>query len=205
MPLFLRHRVLFLHIPKCGGDTFSHALRRAGDPPFLFVPDGSVLTNGHTPQHMTWRELCAAGWQTPSDFRVLTFVRHPLDRVLSAFRYIHLARPDLVHMAKTPSQFLDHFYSTDPVVKLRFDHHNLGILEFLKNAEGQIDPEIEIHHMTEMDQVLESLGLPAVPNSERRNVTQEQMSFSQSDLDRIGQILESELIWYQSRFPKSER
>lgn len=202
VPLFLCHRVLLLHIPKCGGDTFSHALRKAGDPPFLFVADGSVLTNGHTPQHMTWRELCQAGWNTPPDFRVIAFVRHPVERVLSAYRYIHLARPDLVHMAKNPAQFMDYFFSRDATLRKRFDHHNMAIIEFLKDAEGNIEESIEIHHISEMNAVLESLGLSGVAENERRNVTSVNADFQPRHLRRIRKTMEADIAWFEARFPQ---
>lgn len=200
MPLFLNHRVLFLHIPKCGGDTFSHALRGAGDPPLFFVPDGSVLVNGHTPQHMTWREWCSVGWSMPAGFRVLAFVRHPVDRVMSAYRYVHLARPDLVHLAETPSAFLDNFFSPDPAVRLRFDHHNLGILDFVRNAAGEVDEAIELWHISEMDEALATLGLPAIAPSERRNVTVQDDGFTARDLERVRGYVVEDLAWYEERF-----
>ena len=206
--MFLNHRVLFLHIPKCGGYTFSHALSRADDPPLFFVPDGSVLVNGHTPQHMTWREWRSVGWSAPKGFRAIAFVRHPVDRVMSAYRYVHLARPDLVHLAETPSAFLNHFFSPDPAVRLRFDHHNLGMLDFLRNEGGEVDPAIELWHISEMDEALASLGLPAVEVSQRRNVTESTDVFTERDVVRIHEHVAEDLQWYQSRFasfPKTSR
>lgn len=201
MPLFFNHRLLFLHIPKCGGDTFSQAMRQAGDAPFLFVPDGSVMTNGHTPQHLTWRELCQMGWSTPSDFRVVALVRHPVDRVLSAFRYIHLARPDLAPLASSPTEFLNHFFSADPQVRIQFDHHNLGILPFLRNAEGEVGEGIEIWHVSEMDALLATFGLPPVPKESRRNVTPPGPNWSATDLARVRREVAEDLVWFESRFP----
>lgn len=201
MPLFLNHRALFVHIPKCGGDTFSQAMRQAGDAPFLFVPDGSVMTNGHTPQHLTWRELCQMGWSTPPDFRVVALVRHPVDRVLSAYRYIYLARPDLVHWAQSPTQFLDHFFSPDPQIRLRFDHHNLGLLPFLRNAEGGVEDSIEIWHVADMDELLATFGLPPVPENARRNVTPRGSKWSSADLDRVGREVAEDLVWFEAQFP----
>jgi len=169
MPLFLRNKLLYIHIPKCGGDTVSYFLREHNDPPFLFIADGSVMVNGHTPQHLTWREFMKLGWLPSNDFKVAALVRHPVDRVISEFRYIQHSRPDLVGIATTPSSFLDAFLSSDPISNTLFDNHNLSILEFLEDESGQIDPIIDIRPVQEMDQLMNSLGLPPVPLSAWRN------------------------------------
>lgn len=198
MPLFLKHRLLFIHIPKCGGDTVTHALARAGDPPFLFVADGSVMVNGHTPQHMVLSEFRRAGWSAANGFRVASLIRHPLDRVMSAFRYIHLARPDLLPLAPDPSRFLDHFLSHDDAAHRRFDNHNLGLLDFLAGDDGIVDPSIVIRPLAAMAEWLDMLGLPPIEASERRNVTAHLSglpAFSRADIDRVMEYYARDLDW----------
>lgn len=202
MPLFLNHRLLFIHIPKCGGDTISHALRRAGDPPFLFVADGSVMINGHTPQHLTWRELVGMGWAVKGEFRVAALVRHPVDRVRSAFRYVRRFRPDLAEFAQSPAQFLDHFLSREEMATRRFDNHNKGLLDFLTDADGLVEPSIHIAPLSEVDRWLRDLSLPAISELERRNVTgaAEGPGFSDEALERIRKFYREDILWYEGQF-----
>lgn len=207
MPLFVRNRFLFIHIPKCGGDTISHFLRLHDDPPFLFIPDGSVLVSGHTPQHLTWKEYLKLGWSPYNGFRVAALVRHPIDRVISEFRYIHRHRLDLVKIAATRSSFLDAFLTKDPASLRMFDHHNLGILDFLENEKGQIDPLIKLRPVQEMDQLMASLGLPTVPATARRFVSpkadkqDQKFSFLPEDIDRIVRFYARDIKWFELQFP----
>ena len=201
MPLFLRHQVLFIHIPKCGGDTFSSRLEAAGDPPFLHVPDGSVTVNGHTPQHVTWRELQQMGWTTPPGFRVVTLVRHPVDRVVSAYRYAKHFRSELGPYTRTPGAFLEHFYSNDPDVFRQFDQHNVAMRDFVTDANGKVDPSIEVWHLGQMDALLKSLGLPPVAAKERKNVSPKSEQFGPLELWEIRDRVKDDLNWFESLFP----
>ncbi len=209
MPLFLNHRLLFIHIPKCGGDTVSHALRQAGDPPFLFVADGSVMVNGHTPQHLTWQELAAMGWAGQGGVRVAALVRHPVDRVLSAFRYVRRFRSDLAQFAETPAQFLEHFLSREEAATRRFDNHNKGLLAFLSNEDGSINPNIHIQPLSRIDQWLRDLSLPAISPEERRNVTAiggtvaGSPAFSAEEIGRIEDFYRKDILWYEQQFGRS--
>lgn len=202
MPLFLRHRTLFIHIPKCGGGTLGACMRAAGDPPFLEVPDGSVLMNGHTPQHATWRELNQLGWTTPPDFRVVALVRHPVERVLSAYRFAKLYRPDLAWYTRTPRAFLRHFLAGHPRAFKRFDQHNLGLLDFLVDASGIIAPEVEIWPLERMDDLLASFGLGPVTPENRRHVTDGANPFNARQMARIRDHVRRDLTWYERRFPE---
>ncbi len=206
MPVFIRNRFLHIHIPKCGGDTISHFLRINNDPPFLFIPDGSVRVNGHTPQHLTWKEYLKLGWSPDNGFKVVTLVRHPIDRVISEFRYIHSHRPDLVKIAATRKTFLDAFLTRDPSSQKMFNNHNLGILDFLENESGQIDPIIDIRSVQQMSELMRSLGLPPVPETARRNVTwkakgkDEKYIFLPEEIERIATFYSRDINWYKSNF-----
>jgi len=209
MPLFLRHTLLFIHIPKCGGDTVSHHLRNHGDPPFLFVDDGAVMVNGHSPQHMTWGEILQAGWSNPPAYRVATLVRHPVERVLSEYRYIHAFRPDLQSHAENPTRFLDAFLEDTQAARARFDNHNASIREFLGNHASTPDPCIDIYPTDAMDELIKSLGLPSVPITARRNVTctaadeVSKSGFTQHHISRIVERYKEDILWFESRFPQA--
>ena len=207
MPLFSRHKLLFIHIPKCGGDTISFALSNQGDKPFLFVADGSVMVNGHSPQHATWRELLKLGWSTRDEYRVAALVRHPIDRVLSAFRYIHHFRKDLLPFAETPAGFLDNFLSKETGALRRFDNHNKSILDFLINEDGVIDSIIHIRPLNQIELWLSELQLPQISVQDRRNVTSNSTKiipeFSNQDIQKIKDFYQKDISWYEQNFPNN--
>lgn len=183
----------------------SHVLRQAGDHPFLFVADGALMINGHSPQHLTWREYLSMGWTTPSDFRIAALVRHPVDRVISAYRYIHTFRPDLRRHAADPSAFLDVFLSLEPETSLIFDQHNLGNLDYIVGTNGAPDESIQLWHMHDMNKLFAELGLSPVTLDERRNATQQPASceFRPDQIDRIRRRYEHDVAWFEDRFPGS--
>lgn len=204
MPLFIHHKLLFIHIPKCGGTTITEGLRGAGDAPFLFVSDGSVLLNGHTPQHATWQELLRAGWVTPPDFKVGALVRHPVDRTLSAYRYIHKVRRDLLPFASTPEIFLDHYLSESIENVLRFDNHNKKILDFLTGATGIVDERIYIQPVQNIDAWVSKLGLPAGIGKLKLNETEDfkdSTVFTQGQIKRIQEFYAEDMNWFAGKFP----
>lgn len=205
MPLFLKHHLLFIHIPKCGGDTIGWVMRKLGDPPFLFVDDGAIMVNGHTPQHMTWLELCMAGWVTPPGFDVAALARHPIDRAISSFRYIRHFRPDLRSMAPDPATFLDHFLSADPDIFRRFDNHNLGLTDFIANRQGDVPSGILIRPVQEMELFLSDFGIaPSFP-IERRNATaglEAFPAFGKAELARLRVHYAKDIEWFERRWPQ---
>ena len=211
MPLFLSRNLLFIHIPKCGGDTIAHHLRTHGDAPFLFVDNGAVMVNGHTPQHMTWAEMLQAGWHTPPNYRVATLVRHPVARVQSEFRYFKAVHPGLRDIVSSPAVFLDAFLEDSQTARCQFDNHNGSILEFLSDERGTLDTSIEIYHIDAMDVLVQSIGLPPVSIADRRNVTLTEVEaaqsqpFTQQDISRIKQRYKEDIDWFEKRFPRLGR
>jgi hypothetical protein len=205
MPLFLKNKLLLIHIPKCGGSTITEGLRASGDSPFLFVADGSIMINGHTPQHMTWCEFKKAGWTSPPGYKVAALVRHPVARVLSAYRYIHAVRKDLLPFANSPSEFLDHFLRDSVESNLRFDNHNKSLKSFLQNEEGEIDPEIHVQPIENIETWLEELNLPEKIANIRINSTRENLgygTFSDNLIQTIRDFYEDDVFWFEQTFPQ---
>jgi len=153
---------------------------------------------------MTWRELLAAGWHSQQGFRVAALVRHPVDRVISAFRYVRMYRPDLHTLAPDPTRFLEAFLSPQRDIFERFDQHNRGLIEFLAGTDGLPDPTIVVRPVQEMDAWLTELGLPAIPHSERRNVTRGRTDFapfSNAQIERIRAHYADDIQWFERCFP----
>lgn len=86
-PLLRHHRIIFIHIPKTGGQSVSYAL--FSDPDYV----------GHESLGVYERENPAHA----RNFFSFSFVRNPYDRLLSAYRYLMHAsdRPDDIEMRET--------------------------------------------------------------------------------------------------------
>jgi hypothetical protein len=83
------HTILFLHIPKCGGSSVVETFRAAGYETELEIrgkPIRSFMRT--TPQHLTCSDLRSMVRFDQID-RVFAVVRHPVDRLLSEYRWTH--------------------------------------------------------------------------------------------------------------------
>jgi hypothetical protein len=83
------HTILFLHIPKCGGSSVVETFRAAGYETELEIrgkPIRSFMRT--TPQHLTCSDLRSMVRFDQID-RVFGVVRHPVDRLLSEYRWTH--------------------------------------------------------------------------------------------------------------------
>lgn len=127
MPLFIKNKYLFLHIPKTGGSSIEKEFKIRGDKPVFF----SEITylNGHSPQHTTYNEL--KSWNLiPDDFTVFTVVRHPYERFVSEYNYRQTEdwRESLEDFSK---RFLGMFRN-----EYDWDNHHLSCSQFLKFSEN---------------------------------------------------------------------
>lgn len=124
MPLFLKHRLVFLHIPKTGGTSVCRTLRDAGDAPLY--TDESYTGDGHSPQHSTYRELMKAN-MLPADFNVMAVVRNPYDRFVSEYNWRRGA--GLIDPGMSQGAFAREFFSGG-----RWDNHDLAQAEFTEGV-----------------------------------------------------------------------
>jgi len=118
-PLLRRHRVIFIHVPKTGGQSVAQAL--FGDPYYT----------GHPP-------LIAYERESPGNYRSFykfTFVRNPYGRLLSAYNYLTAYAPwseDIEFRENTLSKYRDF---EDLIVNgLRQDEAIRNNLHFLPQA-----------------------------------------------------------------------
>ncbi|MEI6536128.1 MAG: hypothetical protein WCN98_12345, partial [Verrucomicrobiaceae bacterium] len=116
----------------------------------------------------------------------------------------------LLTYTSSPSAFLDAFLEDTPSSRSLFDNHNVSILEFLQNADGEVDPCIEVYPVCKMDLLVRSLGLSPVAPDARRNVTRDftdgswLRSFSDSDHSRIARRYEKDVDWFERHFSTLE-
>lgn len=95
MPVSHAHRALFVHIPKCGGSSIERALGMHGD---WRTEDRSRLYGRATSddlraiagstnylQHLDAGQLRRAAGPVAAGYLSFAFVRHPLDRLVSAW------------------------------------------------------------------------------------------------------------------------
>lgn len=85
----LRHRCLFVHVPKTGGTSIKHRL--AGyDPVHRREPDPAEarLVYTHLGAAALRRHLAEMAGAQAADYFQFAFVRNPWDRVVSAFAYL---------------------------------------------------------------------------------------------------------------------
>lgn len=206
MPLFLKNKILFIHIPKCGGTAFTNHLKMIGDEPFMFRPDRNITINRHTPQHSTWREYLSLGWPKDSDFKIIAFVRHPVERVISEYYYLKQFQPHVSEKFDDIEQFLNLFLSNEIDMLDLFDNHNLPQVEFLKNEDGCVDPRINIYPTNEINSTIESLKLPPLSEADNINSTgsfareKQNQLFVDKEIDRIKAFYADDIQWFEHNF-----
>lgn len=84
MPIFIKHKKVFIHIPKTAGSSIEKQFELNNDKRIFHSE--SVYINGHSPQHSTFKELL--NWRLiPNDFQVFAVIRHPYERFVSEYNY----------------------------------------------------------------------------------------------------------------------
>lgn len=106
-----KRRIIFVHIPKCGGTSIENALwpyeadRTEANLWMGFVrPMYNKYQTGGL-QHLTAQQICTeVGPQLFETCRRFAIVRHPLARLVSQYRYM-ASRPDLRGFVGLPARF----------------------------------------------------------------------------------------------------
>lgn len=89
MPIDWKNKVVFIHIPKCGGTSIE---RRYGlnQPENLYEENFNAFQiNGvyFAPQHFTW-DIIVSKYPEAADFVSYAIVRHPLEKLVSEYFYL---------------------------------------------------------------------------------------------------------------------
>lgn len=139
MPIHRGLNVVFVHIPKTGGSSVEAALRRFGPLELTASPSmpGPIWEQvGHSPQHLTLAELQSLDLLPAENFTCFAIVRHPVERVVSAYNYKGSAMPF--------DKFLDAFLDRSNAATRRWDGHQLSNCDYLKGADGTIPSWVHI-------------------------------------------------------------
>jgi hypothetical protein len=93
MPLFLKSKLVFIHIPRTGGNYIEHLMEANGDPPVFFsvkeylsvwgIQDGNRYVS---PQHQKYLHLKKLGL-IPEDFTIFTIFRNDEERYASSMKW----------------------------------------------------------------------------------------------------------------------
>lgn len=141
MPLFLKNKICFIHIPKCGGTTIEKAFENQLDDPPLYYDSRFRFPNmryslQHSPQHSTFIELREMKL-IPKDFDIISFVRNPYDRFLSEYCWrLKKGGNSLIKKDIGQDDFAKIFFSEEN--EFSWDNHSKSQFSFLKEGFGII-------------------------------------------------------------------
>lgn len=156
MPIF-NNEITFIHIPKTGGTSIEKFLQSKGYKMTMWVPNPSVLINGHTPQHSTYKELESLNLLTD---KIFTVVRPEAERCVSEYYYLKKWKTKASGLFTNFDEFLDLFLNKDNYQL--FDYHNMPNKDFITNKLGEIDNRIKIidfFNIKEIEDYLQESGL----------------------------------------------
>lgn len=126
MPIFLKNKFVFIHIPKTGGTSVEEEFKSRGDNPLFFSSE--YFVNSHSPQHSTYDELNSWGL-IPNDFKIFAVIRHPYERFISEYnyRYDEFKEP----LKDFTKRFCGWFRNEHD-----WDNHHLSCSDFLQNSKN---------------------------------------------------------------------
>ncbi|MCC6932291.1 MAG: hypothetical protein IT292_03445 [Deltaproteobacteria bacterium] len=165
----------------------------------LYTDSGAALINGHTPQHVTSRELEDLGFVT-DELRIFTIIRSPIDRVISEYFYLLKKRPDLNTLFSSFDEFLDNKNNN------LFDNHNLSSGEFLVNHAGLIEQRIEIVNFFDIAKLESFIGLEGLKEFHFNCGEKSSLELSPAQLNKILAFFSKDFDYFHfAKFPINSR
>jgi len=181
VPLYRRHRIVHIHIPKTGGTAISQLFYELGD--FDYGLDGwmgVVRRDGrwYEYQHLTLAEFTALSGGEFDGYRRLSVVRDPYQRVISDYRWRLALGPDNPGSIPADYDSFAQFVRSIPadldtgwreqILEADRSHANLLIHlrpqhHYLCGDEGRIDPSVKVVRFEDLpsafDAALEPWGV----------------------------------------------
>jgi hypothetical protein len=129
MPLFLKSKLVFIHIPRTGGTYIENLMAANGDPPVFY--SGIERVNGISPQHQTYLDLKRMQL-IPENFTIFTILRDDEERYQSTIKWLKKYRNEDVYRHEMEDR--------SDAARYRFDNHNMPSEYFF---EGLPDHELK--------------------------------------------------------------
>ena len=154
MPIFLKNKILFIHIPKNGGTSIETCMKNIGDKVdlWMFVNRKKFFLS-HSEQHCTFKEIINNN-KYNSEYKTFSIIRHPIDRVLSEYNWF-------CKLGKKRYEdfdlFLNKFLNKNNF--RYFDNHNLSNFDYLSNEDGEISDKIKIFKFFDKEGISNFLGV----------------------------------------------
>lgn len=144
MPINKSHKILFIHIPKCGGTSIEKFFQMQSASLFFMEKDIYKIDGvSYAPQHLTPKQLKAYPFW--NEYFKFTIVRNPYHRVLSEYLWTK-NKPDLNKF----NNWLDTYYSVID------KDHKLSQVDYLDN---DIDMIIKLENINkEFDILLDKIN-----------------------------------------------
>ena len=195
MPIVETEKILFIHIPKCGGTTIEDFFNRNGfRVSFYSTAPGRDFINNHSPQHCTFKELKELDL-IKDDWKIFTIVRNPLDRIKSEYSWLIKHRRN--KNFQTIDEFLNIFLDKNNKI---FDNHNLSCSDFLMNKNNIISPKIKIFNFFDTKSIEKYLDLKDLSNYHSNKSQSEKITFNDNQIKKIMDFYQDDYINLQNFF-----
>lgn len=182
MPLFLNKNIFFIHIPKTGGSSIERFISDNGGNMSLYGGDLKITINGHTPQHMTFKEIEKLKLNF-EDLKFFTVIRDPIDRTISEFFYIKKHRKKTFEVINNFDEFLDMFLDLNN--SSIFDNHNLSNYDYLLNNNNELEKNIKIFNFLDINSIEDFLGFKGLSNYHLLKNENSDLNITEDQVKRI--------------------
>ena len=173
MPISYKHKIIFIHIPKCAGTTIEYILDTktldeyysnqfanplSAIPVESFTNEEYRLCACKSRQHYTLIELqkCLPV-EAFNSFKKIAIVRNPYERLRSEYCYV--ANMGMISARTSFEKFIKEFLSLDLYTRnWYFDGHLETQTSFLINKQGNFNSLDKIYHFEELDKCLNDMN-----------------------------------------------